>query len=146
MFHGKTMFICNSHEKSSYLSSSVYRGRLLWIENIVRIKFVLILKNKAFNECRFVHKLILISFRWQKKRRCQGVYVWPNSNRKHYLRIYRPLLIYAYFFRLVTHSSPCVMRCNLGGYNFVPTILSRKYYCLSSTQTFLGLSRISPHV
>ena len=76
MFHGKTMFICNSHEKSSYLSSSVYRGRLLWIENIVRIKFVLILKNKAFNECRFVHKLILISFRWQKKK---GVKVFMSG-------------------------------------------------------------------
>ena len=38
MFHGNTMFIWNSHEKSSYLSSSVYRGHLLWIENLVRKK------------------------------------------------------------------------------------------------------------
>ena len=52
MFHGKTMFICNSHEKSSYLSSSVYRGRLLWIENIVRKKFVLILQIKHLMSAR----------------------------------------------------------------------------------------------
>ena len=117
MFHGNTMFIWNSHVKSSYLSSSVYRGHLLWIENFVRKKFVLILQIKHLMSAR-----LFINFRWQK--RCQGVYVSPNSNRKHYLRIYRPLPIYAYFFRLVTHSSPCVMRCNLGGYNFAPTILS----------------------